>query len=149
MRTNLKHELALKYEFVRNIPENLEEKTLYVSMDYATVVHKCCCGCGQEVVTPLGPTDWELTYNGEGISLYPSIGNWSFKCQSHYWIEKSIVKWAPRWSKKQIAAGRMRDRQIKSRYYSFPDADAVDTVEYLLGKLSRGFWSWLSKLWSK
>ena len=149
MKTNLKQNLVLKYEFVGNIPEDLEERTLYVSMDYATVVHKCCCGCGEEVVTPLNPTDWELTYNGEEISLYPSIGNWSFKCQSHYWIEGNIVKWAAQWSRKQIAEGRMRDRQLKSRYFASLDADAVNTIECLSKRSSRGFWSWLSKFWSK
>lgn len=149
MKTNLKQKLVLKYEFVRNIPEDLEEKTLYVSMDYATVTHKCCCGCGQEVVTPLSPTDWKLTYNGKEISLYPSVGNWSFKCQSHYWIEKSIVKWAPQWSKEQIAEARIRNRQIKSGYFPLLEADTVNTVEHSSGRLSRRLWSWLSRLWSK
>ena len=124
---------VLVYEFVKTIPEELEERTLYVSMDYATVAHKCCCGCGREVVTPLTPTDWKLTYDGESISLSPSIGNWSFECMSHYWIEESTVRWAGRWSKKQIEVGRMRDRRAKA---------ARD-------KPRRGFWSWLSRLWSR
>ena len=46
---------VLACEFVKAIPAELEERTLYASMDYATVAHKCCCGCGREVVTPLRP----------------------------------------------------------------------------------------------
>ncbi len=61
----------LRQEFVDLIPDELAEGTVYVSILYATVVHKCCCGCGNEVVTPLGPTDWQLVFDGESISLTP------------------------------------------------------------------------------
>jgi hypothetical protein len=101
-------------EFVELIPEKLDDGRLYVSMLHATVVHRCCCGCGSEVVTPLTPNDWQLTFDGETISLSPSIGNWSFACQSHYWIRRNLVTWAPRWSKRRIAAGRARDRSKKT-----------------------------------
>lgn len=50
----------LKHEFLEFIADQLKEDTIYVSIPYATLVHKCCCGCGTEVVTPLGPTDWTL-----------------------------------------------------------------------------------------
>jgi hypothetical protein len=61
---------------------------LYVSPGYATVTHLCCCGCGAEVVTPLSPTDWKLTFDGVAISLSPSVGNWSLPCRSHYFIDR-------------------------------------------------------------
>jgi hypothetical protein len=79
----------------------MEDGVIYVSVDYATAIHKCCCGCGNEVVTPLSPTDWELTFDGKTISLNPSIGNWNFRCQSHYWITKNTVEWCPKWDTKQ------------------------------------------------
>jgi hypothetical protein len=113
----MSRDTILTHEFVEFIPEVLEEKTLYVSMKYATVVHKCCCGCGKEVVTPLSPTDWELIFDGRSISLNPSIGNWGFDCKSHYWIVSNRVKWARRWSQKQIDAGRNLDRRAKERYF--------------------------------
>jgi hypothetical protein len=81
----------VKHEFVEQIPERLNDGVLYVSMSFGTVVHKCACGCGSEVVTPLSPTDWKLTFDGESISLHPSIGNWSFACRSHYWITNGQV----------------------------------------------------------
>lgn len=107
----------ITHKFVEAIPEKIEEKTLYIAMEYATAVHKCCCGCGQEVVTPLSPTDWKLTYNGVSVSLSPSIGNWSFKCQSHYWITENNLKWAEQWSPERIEAGRVRDNRAKQGYY--------------------------------
>lgn len=90
------------HKFVEYIPDNLKSGVLYISITYKIVIHKCCCGCGQEVVTPISPVDWKLIFNGESISLYPSIGNWSFDCKSHYWIENNKVKWAKRVSKKKI-----------------------------------------------
>ena len=134
----------LAHEFVRSIPNELEERTLYVSMDYATVVHKCCCGCSMEVVTPLSPTDWKLTYDGVSVSLDPSIGNWSFKCKSHYYIDNSTIRWTGRWSKKQIMAGRARDRCAKKKYYGRTRKD-----RNTLNAVVKIFWSWLSRLWSR
>ncbi len=84
------------------IPEILKERTIYISVTYATAAHKCCCGCGKEVVTPLSPTDWKLIFDGESVSLHPSIGNWSFACRSHYWITRNAVKWAEQWSDEDI-----------------------------------------------
>ena len=101
---------SLKHEFVDYIPDALDEGVLYVSIPFATLVHKCCCGCENEVVTPLDPTDWEMTFDGKSISLSPSIGNWSLTCQSHYWIYRSRVRWVRRLSKWEIKACRAMDR---------------------------------------
>ena len=84
---------TLDHEFVHHIPEHLADGVLYVSVAFATALHRCCCGCGSEVVTPLSPNDWSMTYDGESISLCPSIGNRSFECQSHYCIRRNKVFW--------------------------------------------------------
>lgn len=114
----MKQEKSLAHEFVEFIPDVLEEGKIYVSIEYATVVHKCCCGCGKEVVTPLSPTDWKLIFNGKTISLDPSIGNWSFPCRSHYWIRNNRVRWAEQWSQSRIDANRAHDRWAKDKYFS-------------------------------
>ena len=123
---------ALKHDFVEFIPDELADNTIYVSVKFATVAHRCCCGCGKEVVTPLSPSDWKLTFDGETISLVPSIGNWSFPCQSHYWIAHSRVRWAEQWSQEEIAAGRAKDAIEKDRYYDSvkprPDGHLIKTT---------------------
>jgi hypothetical protein len=113
---------ALKHEFVGFIPDHLEEEKLYISIEYTTVAHKCCCGCGKEVVTPISPTDWKLIFDGKTISLAPSIGNWGFACKSHYWIQNNRVHWASRWSERQIEHGRGYDRSAKERYFGASEA---------------------------
>jgi hypothetical protein len=113
----MRPEVVLTHEFVEFIPEKLREGTLYVCIPFATVVHRCCCGCGREVVTPLSPTDWKLTFDGASVSLDPSIGNWNFPCQSHYWIQHNRVRWAGRWSKDEIEAGRAADALAKARHF--------------------------------
>ena len=114
----MKPELALAYEFVEFIPDDLKEQTLYISIMYCTAVHKCCCGCGREIVTPLSPTAWQLIFDGKTVSLYPSIGSWNLPCQSHYFITKNKVVWASKWTKRQIATGRSREATTREKYYA-------------------------------
>lgn len=112
-------------EFVEVIPRNLEPGILYVCCRYRAVKHLCACGCGVEVNTPLHPTAWTLMCDGVSVSLSPSIGNWSERCQSHYWIRNNRVHWAPKWSRYRIQrARRQRDSEV-DRYFSStlaPDA---------------------------
>lgn len=110
-------------QFVVEIPRQLEPGRLYVSMEYATVVHSCCCGCGLEIVTPLTPTDWELNYDGEAISLWPSVGNWHLPCESHYVIRRNRVIDAGPWPATRIDAERRRDKAAKAEFYGRVDAD--------------------------
>ena len=107
----------MQFKFVEFIPNELEEGVLYISIEYKTAVHKCVCGCGNKVVTPLTPTDWEITYDGKTVSLSPSIGNWNFKCQSHYFITKNKIRFAKRWSDWKIEDGRKKDSENKENYY--------------------------------
>jgi hypothetical protein len=67
---------TIKHVFVEYRPEKLEEGVVYVSIDFRTAVHNCCCGCGNLIVTPLSPVKWKLGFDGVSISLSPSIGNW-------------------------------------------------------------------------
>ena len=106
----------LVHEFVEFIPDDLKERTLYISITYCTAVHKCCCGCGREVVTPISPTAWRLIFDGTTVSLHPSIGSWNLPCQSHYFITRNKVVWAPTWTEKQITRGREREARLKEQY---------------------------------
>jgi len=129
--------MRLTHEFVEYIPDKLRDGTLYISISFATAVHKCCCGCGNEVVTPISPTDWMLLFDGETVSLDPSIGNWNFPCQSHYWIKHNDVIWALRWSAKEIAAGRAADRLAKQRKYG---SDGPANAQRKPDKPSKRWW---------
>jgi hypothetical protein len=65
----------LEHKFVHYIPEQLEPNVIYISMDYATAAHSCCCGCGEQVITPFTPTDWNLTFDGITGKLPTSVLN--------------------------------------------------------------------------
>lgn len=108
----------LQHKFVEFIPDIIEDGVLYVSIKYCTAIHKCVCGCGNEVVTPISPTDWKLTFDGKTISLSPSIGNWNFSCQSHYWIKRNEIVYAEKWDKEEIQVGRINDKKRKAKYYN-------------------------------
>jgi hypothetical protein len=125
----MKPELVLDYEFVEFIPDELKERTLYISIKYCTAVHKCCCGCGREVVTPLSPTAWKLIFDGKTVSISPSIGNWSLPCRSHYFITKNKVAWASKWTDKQIARGRSQEARAREKYFAgtHTDGSTADT----------------------
>lgn len=98
--------------FTETFPQAMDAGVLYISIPYRTCGHLCCCGCGHEVVTPLSPAQWSLTYDGENVSLTPSIGNWSLPCQSHYWIRDGRVHWSRRYSAAEIDQNRDRDLRL-------------------------------------
>lgn len=99
----------LKHSFVTSIPDQIDPGILYISIDFATMMHLCACGCGREVVTPLSPKDWRITYDGRSVSVHPSVGSWSLPCRSHYVIKKGNIRWAGDWTDEQIDKGRRAD----------------------------------------
>lgn len=111
---------TLTHKFVEKIPRELEEGTLYVSIPFETAIHKCCCGCGNEVVTPLAPAQWKLIFDGESVSLDPSIGSWSLECRSHYFIRKNKVVWSRMYDDDEI-------EEVKR-------VDAEDNIEHFRNK---------------
>ena len=117
------------------MPRALQPGVLYVSDEYGTAAHLCACGCGSKIRTPLGPTDWELVETKDGPSLFPSIGNWQQECQSHYWIDRGQVRWAAKWSREQIEAGRRDERERAEAHFT-------RSARERRGPWSR-FWSWI------
>ncbi len=135
-------------EFVDEIPRELDPGKLYVCCRYRAVKHLCGCGCGAEVNTPLHPTGWTLTCDGVSVSLSPSIGNWSEKCQSHYWITNNKIHWAPKWPRHKILRTRKaRDLELE-RYFS---ANTNSQTGHLVLKwfpIVKSIRRWLTRLWS-
>ncbi len=131
--------MIMQHSFVEFIPDQLQEGILYISMEYCTAIHLCVCGCRNKVVTPFSPTDWKMTFDGKGISLYPSIGNWSFECKSHYWIKKSKVEWSGSWSDDQISNGRQADKVAKEKYYT-PEPEKKTPID---AKKKKSLWEWI------
>jgi Family of unknown function (DUF6527) len=100
---------ALTPVFGEYIPAELEPRMLYISMQFETAVHLCACGCGSKVVTPLGPHDWVLTFDGT-VTLDPSLGNGQQGCRSHYFIRNNQIDWRRRISTAATVAASTRDR---------------------------------------
>jgi hypothetical protein len=125
---------VFRFEFVEFIPGVLEHDVLYISIPYATASHLCACGCGNKVVTPFSPTDWKLIFEGKTVSLTPSIGNWSFACQSHYWIVRNRVRWASKMTEEKIEEARSEDRNRKLEYYD----DGTETDDRGAGETIHG-----------
>jgi len=109
---------SLTPQFVESFPQKLEPGELYLAMEFATAAHLCACGCGNKVITPFSPTDWQMSFDGETVSLKPSIGNWTFKCRSHYWVRSGRIEWAGNMSQEAINAGRKRDAEVKAQVQS-------------------------------
>lgn len=111
---------SLQHRFVQYLPETLEPGILYISLEFVTASHLCCCGCGEEVVTPFSPIGWKMTFDGETISLRPSIGNWNLQCRSHYIIDRGRIVVAGPWTDEQVSAERKRDNEAKADYFGKP-----------------------------
>ncbi|RPF28556.1 hypothetical protein EDD32_3089 [Georgenia muralis] len=99
----------MDHRFVEVLPTPLEPGVLYISGAHNIVAHLCCCGCGTEVVTPLGPAGWALRYDGR-VSLSPSIGNGAYDCKSHYVIQASHVRWLSNMTLEHHVRAQARDQ---------------------------------------
>lgn len=107
----------IQHKFVEYIPNQVEQDVLYISIEYKTAVHLCICGCGNKVITPISPTDWELRFDGKSVSLSPSIGNWNYECKSHYFITRNKINYARLWKDWEIDEGRQGDLKKKKRFF--------------------------------
>lgn len=117
-------ETRLRPTFNEYIPAELDAGILYISMNYATAVHLCACGCSSKVVTPLGPADWQLVFDGT-VSLRPSIGNGQLPCRSHYYIRQDQVLWVRDMSASATTAASERDRAALRDLHGQPTARPV------------------------
>lgn len=113
--------IKFSHQFVQHIPEKIEPGILYISLEFKTIIHSCACGCGNEIVTQISPDKWTFIFNGESVSLNPSIGNWSLPCQSHYWIKNSQVKWASKFTDYEIGQVKNQDKEDSEAYYFAKD----------------------------
>ena len=125
--------------FVCTIPTqtDLVPGELYVSMKYGVVVHHCPCGCGQLSELTLAPERWHLSYDGEFLSLNPSIGNSRLHCRSHYWIRRNKVVWCrPMTPVTSALAQKREDQERESKY---------DASGHAFSRLKKFF----TKCWSR
>lgn len=99
----------MQIRFVDTIPQagDIKDGHLYLSLKYNITMHRCPSGCGQLVPLPLSPADWSLSYDGETVSLSPSVGNGILACHSHYFIQNSNIVWAT-----DMSVGQTRQQQV-------------------------------------
>ena len=114
--------MKLQHKFVEFMPDTISEGVIFISLEYNTAIHRCACGCGNEIVTPLSPKDWQLLYNGQSISLHPSIGNWRYPCKSHYWIRNNSIQWAESWDEYR------KNQSLRKRSEPIKKASLIDKI---------------------
>lgn len=140
---------TITHEFVDSVPAYREEGKLYISLKYRTAIHSCFCGCGNKVITPIRPTKWRLLFDGDTVSLFPSVGNWSYPCRSHYVIRGGRAIPAGNMSEEAIEKGRSRDRTAEDVYFSLgseplsSSEPPVAAAAQPPGGRKRSFWDWL------
>lgn len=89
----------LRFIFVREFPKEIKTNNVYIECDlrhneFWYAKFKCPCGCGDILTLNLmneDPPNWKLI-NNNGFSLSPSIRR-KVKCESHFWIINSKIKW--------------------------------------------------------
>lgn len=101
-----------------SFPTELKPGHLYVSAQFSTAAHLCACGCGREVITPLSPAHWVLTFDGT-VTIRPSIGNWALPCHSHYVIDHGKIEWARNFTRDEIQRNRESDHRILDAVHAF------------------------------
>lgn len=85
--------------------KDMAEGVVYVNKESTQAFHTCLCGCREPVVMALDsididgdiikgnwpPDNWTLKIKEGKATFTPSIGNYQFKCKSHYIITKSTA----------------------------------------------------------
>ncbi len=122
------------------MPKKLEPGLLYVSEQYEVAGHLCACGCGNKVMTPLGPAEWSYEDSSHGPTLTPSIGSWQLPCKSHYWITRGEVSWAGQWSAGRIERGRRAEEDRRRAYYEAGEQGTQNPIARV--------WRWMKRLLS-
>src|SRR5260370_39986810 len=133
--------MRIELQRVHYMPKELKSGVLYVSEEFGAAAHLCACGCGSKIRTPLGPTEWEFKKTHSGPTLRPSIGSWQLPCNSHYWIIRGEVVWAPKWTPEEIADGRRAEEERRRAYY-----DAVDRQR---SGIVQRFWRWIKRVFGR
>lgn len=144
----------IRPEFVTEFPVVFEQGVLYISEEFETAGHLCCCGCKEKVITPLNPAKWHLSKEGGTVSLWPSIGNWNYACKSHYFIAKNRVIEAGQLDARTIESVKRRDKRDMDRYVSMVNDRSNQlsgsTPEVSVNKASeKGIFSILATFWKK
>jgi hypothetical protein len=118
--------VRFEHRFVDGAPPTLEPGVVYISIRHKSVLHLCACGCGHEVVTPLAPHRWQLTFDGETVSLEPSVGNSVLPCRSHYFITNNEVDWHRPMTDIGIERARRRDQRAVDAAFGPPSEGQLD-----------------------
>jgi len=105
----------IRVEFVERVPPKMQEHVLYISLPFNMAMHLCPCGCGKEVANKISPARWSLIYDGETVSLEPSIRNSGIPCQSHYFITKNRIEWA--FDLVEKSSGKRKQRKKKFKFF--------------------------------
>lgn len=143
--------MRFHHRFIEGAPPELEAGVLYVSIRRRSVLHLCACGCGFEVVTPLAPHRWQLIFDGETVSLEPSVGNSVLPCRSHYFITNNEVDWHRPMTEDEIGWARRLDQRALDEAFDLPEASddaraAHPVVVNATPSRRKGFRAWLRGL---
>jgi hypothetical protein len=90
-----------------------------------------------------------MIFDGETLSLWPSIGNWDYACRSHYVIKHNRVIDAGSWSDDEITAGRQADKAAKAKFYRSEDMYENPLTPTRRLQLSPGFLSRIKAWFTK
>ncbi len=144
---------SLSHRYVEFIPKELEDGVLYISNRFRTASHKCCCGCGHKVVTPLNSAKWRLVDHGTTVSLAPSVGLGTLPCRSHYWVRRSQIDWYPNMTGAQTAKAQQADRYASQVYTGERLPPLAHVTPRPISPPASNMrwwdtlWTWLKSLW--
>ena len=89
-----KRKVNIEFKKVETLPflNEMDDNVIYISDKYGISEHKCLCGCGFRVAMPISIREWSYKIDSKKrLSMHPSVGNYQYKCKSHYIIKKGVA----------------------------------------------------------
>ena len=125
----------IRPRFVESIPPGRPPAGEFlISIKYGMGVLRCPCGCGNTMDVNIEPHRWSIKWDGEHISVCPSISSDWMGCRSHYWVRRNRIVWG--YPISRTAEEKKEKEEAKARERIYKPKSFVGNIWRKMGQMT-------------